>query len=269
MKKMTWLGTGAAFTMNNRQSNILLTSDSGKNLLIDAGSDVRHSLWRVDKSHLDIDGVYVSHLHADHIGGMEWLSLMTYFDPRYKENPKLFIHESLRTRLWKNALSAGLETLQTTVADLNTFYNVEPVMKNGCFNWEGTEFQLVQTVHVVSGREFENSYGLLFKINEKQIFITSDSQHCPAQLNDFYKMSDVIFQDCETLPFKSGVHAHYSELVSLPEEVKKKMFLYHYNDGELPDAEADGFLGFIKQGQVFDFNDSDFEHTDKVYVSDV
>jgi ribonuclease BN (tRNA processing enzyme) len=269
MKSMTWLGTGAAFTMNNRQSNILLTSDTGKNLLLDAGSDVRHSLWRVDKSVLDIDGVYISHLHADHIGGMEWLALMTFFDPRYKGKSKLFIHESLRTRLWKNCLSGGLETLQTQVADLNTFFSVEPVLKNGCFCWEGTEFQLVQTVHVVSGREFENSYGLLFEVNGRKIFFTSDTQFAPNQMKDFYNQADIIFQDCETLPFKSGVHAHYSELVTLPEETKKKMFLYHYNDGELPDAEADGFLGFVRQGQIFDFDTPNFEHTNKVYVSEV
>nr|MBC8427564.1 MBL fold metallo-hydrolase [Pseudomonadota bacterium] len=209
MKEMCFLGSGAAFTMTNRQSNILLTGDNGKNLLIDCGGDIRHSLWRTDKSHLDIDAVYISHLHSDHAGGLEWLSLMSYFDPRYKGQPKLYIHEKLRTRLWKNVLSGGLETIQTKVADLNTFFDVKTIKKNSFFSWERTEFQLVQTVHVVSGREFENSYGLLFEAGGKKIFFTSDSQYAPNQLKDFYNISDVIFHDCETLPFKSGVHAHY------------------------------------------------------------
>jgi hypothetical protein len=30
------------------------------------------------------------------------------------------------------------------------------------------------------------------------------------------------------------------------------MWLYHYSDGLLPDAVADGFLGFARPGQVFD-----------------
>jgi len=180
MKSITWLGTGSAFTMTNRQSNILFTSNSGKNLLIDCGSDIRHSLWRVDRTYLDVDGVYVSHLHADHVGGLEWLSLATYFDPRVKDMPKLFIHENLRVRLWKNVLSGGLETIQTKVADLNTFFNINSISRNGYFSWEGTEFETVQTVHVVSGREFESSYGLLFKVNDKKVFFTSDTQHCPS-----------------------------------------------------------------------------------------
>ncbi|MEM7589467.1 MAG: ribonuclease Z, partial [Myxococcota bacterium] len=31
---------------------------------------------------------------------------------------------------------------------------------------------------------------------------------------------------------------------------------YHYNSGKLPDAKKDGFLGFVKRGQVFDFSNS-------------
>jgi len=31
------------------------------------------------------------------------------------------------------------------------------------------------------------------------------------------------------------------------------MWLYHYQDGELPAAVADGFAGFVAKGQVFEF----------------
>ncbi len=68
--KLTFLGSGSAFTMNNRQSNMIL-EDDGKILLIDCGTDIRHSLHQQDLSYKDIDAVYISHLHADHIGGME------------------------------------------------------------------------------------------------------------------------------------------------------------------------------------------------------
>jgi hypothetical protein len=46
-------------------------------------------------------------------------------------------------------------------------------------------------------------------------------------------MADVIIQDCETSPFKSGVHAHYEDLKTLPENVKQKMILVHYQDNIL------------------------------------
>jgi hypothetical protein len=31
------------------------------------------------------------------------------------------------------------------------------------------------------------------------------------------------------------------------------MWLYDYNDGQLPDAIQDGFKGFITRGQMFNF----------------
>ena len=85
----------------------------------------------------------------------------------------------------------------------------------------------------------------------KTVFITTDTQFCPNQIMDFYKMADVIFHDCEATKFKSGVHAHYDELCTLPKEVKAKMWLYHYQTNDRP-ADKDGFLGFVAKGQEFD-----------------
>ena len=39
------------------------------------------------------------------------------------------------------------------------------------------------------------------------------------------------------------------------DDLKSRMWLYDYQDGDKPDCAADGFLGWIQQGQVFDFDD--------------
>ena len=66
----------------------------------------------------------------------------------------------------------------------------------------------------------------------------------------------MIFHDCETSPFKSGVHAHYDELKTLKNDVKNKMWLYHYQPNTLTEekVQQDGFAGFIKKGLDFDIN---------------
>ena len=94
-------------------------------------------------------------------------------------------------------------------------------------------------------------YGLLINNLGKYVYITADTQYSPQKLLTSYEMATLIFHDCETAKHKTGVHAHYSELNQLELHLKKKMWLYHYNPGALPDAEADGFLGFIKKGQSF------------------
>lgn len=252
MTELTFAGAGAAFTIDNYQSNMVITSPSGKHLLVDCGSDIRHSL-RVSMglSATDIDAVYISHLHADHIGGLEWLAFSTFFNPVAKK-PSMFINRKLAQELWENSLRGGLGSIEGTITDLNTYFDVVECPKNGTFSWEGTEFRLVQVVHYMDGYNIVPSYGLQFEVDGKQYFITTDTQFNPNQIKKFYDDADIIFQDTETTPFKSGVHAHYTELVTLPDEIKQKMWLYHYADGDKPDCIKDGFLGWVQNGQKFD-----------------
>ncbi len=253
--KLTFLGTGSAFTIEgNYHSNMILENDNQKILLIDCGSDARHSLHELGLTYRDIHSVYISHLHADHVGGLEWLAFTTKFDLSVKK-PNLFISEHLVHDLWNKTLSGGLSSLQSEVATLSTYYHVHSVKDHGFFTWEKLKIKLIQTLHVMSGFAILPSFGIEFKVKELSIFITTDTQYGPYQINDFYESSDIIFQDCEIGEHKSHVHAHYDELVKLPEHIKNKMWLYHYNASELPHATEDGFRGFVKKGQCFDFND--------------
>lgn len=249
---ITFLGSGSAFTVgaNNYHSNILLQKGNDS-LLIDAGGDLRFSLNEKKLDYRDIKNVYISHLHADHVGGLEWLALTTFFDQNYKGKPNLFCAENIIKDLWDKSLSGGLSTLSTELATLETFFNPFPLALHESFSWQGIHFKLVQAIHVVSDFSLMPCYGLLINYQGVHIYFTGDTQLAPQQLTDYYQVADVIFHDCETSLVKSGVHAHYSELVLVPQELKKKMWLYDYNAGPLPNAVADGFLGFVKKGQVF------------------
>ena len=93
----------------------------------------------------------------------------------------------------------------------------------------------------------------------ERVYLTTDTQYSPeAAMRAFYLEAKHIFQDCETTPFKSGVHANYEDLKMLPPELKAKMWLYHYQDNVILDydtwntkAITDGFRGFVKTGAVF------------------
>lgn len=258
--KIQFIGTGGAFASLSRgQSNMLFISDSGKKLLLDCGMTAPYKLQELGISAQDLDGVYISHLHADHIGGMEWLGFMTYFNPSAKK-PLLFCERNLMNELWEQSLRGGMRCLQGIDADLHTYFNCHPIdMQNsGLFEWEGYIFRLVQTLHVVGGYSFNNSYGLMiYSVDntEHKTFITTDTQFTyPCPLQGFYDKATVIFHDCETSKFKSGVHAHYDDMNNfLNDDTKKKMYLYHH--GEKRDTvETDGFAGFVTTGQVFDLN---------------
>ena len=136
---------------------------------------------------------------------------------------------------------------------LSTYFNVHEIGKDNSFIWQGITFQLIPVIHVYNDDVLMPCYGLFFEYNGKRIFFTSDTQYTPDNLSVFYEQADIIFHDCETSITPSGVHAHYTQLVTLPLHLKKKLWLYHYAPGPRSDAVKDGFLGFVARGQVFTF----------------
>lgn len=254
--RLIFIGTGSAFTVGdgNYQSNIILEADSKEKLLIDCGSDARLSLYEQGFSYQDIQDVYISHLHADHIGGLEWLAFTNKFNP-IGAKPCLHLSDQLVKDLWDKALSASLNPSQDPTITLSTYFDVD-VISNKIFHWKKTSFHLFETLHIVYPFWRMPSYGLWFETNKKNILITTDTQLFEG-MQDLYHQSHIIFQDCETDPIKSGVHAHYTELKNLDLSIKNKMWLYHYQPGSLPNAKEDGFRGFISKGQCFDFNNEE------------
>lgn len=246
---ITFAGVGNAFTdALHYQSNAFVTSDSGKRLLLDCGGDARFSLGEFGVTNANVgswlDGVFISHIHADHVGGLEWLAFCTYFNPTVPR-PKLYIAEELVSPLW-DTLKHGFDCITGVDVDLNSFFEVLP-FKTG-FLWEGIEFRAVKGQHVFSNKTPIPVYGLRFG----NVYYSADTV-ITENTTKACEESDLVFHDCETNARLSGVHAHYTQLVDLPNELKKKMWLYHYSPNPQYDFVKDGFLGFVKKGQSFEY----------------
>jgi len=265
--KITFLGTGSAFTKNNYQTNTLITYRD-KTLLIDAGGDIRFSLDKAGMSYKDVHAVYITHLHNDHIGGIEYLAFCNYFDPSIKEKPQLIGNNELIRELWNNSLRGGLKSIQGKKTSLDDYFDVMMIRKNGKFIWEGIEFHIVQSIHIIDEYSIVPSFGLMIHYGGKKIYYTGDTQFAPNQILDFYKEADLIIHDCETTPFKSGVHANYLDIITLPKEIKTKMMLQHYQDNVISPDQIEGWrdsskeagftcwdnknYGFVMRGSIFD-----------------
>jgi ribonuclease BN (tRNA processing enzyme) len=253
--RLIFLGTSAALVTDshNFQSNLLLQNSEDESLLIDCGSDARRALNQYQLTHRHVNSVYISHLHADHAGGLEWLAFSRKFDDEQVPKPNLYISETFVDNLWEHTLSGGLNSLHDEPASLSAFFQVHAIPEKGSFNWQNIIFSLVKMQHIYSEFSEMPSYGLFFSLNHQKIFLTTDTQFQPEKLKSYYQAADIIFQDCETNEKASGVHAHYQQLKTLDLAIRAKMWLYHYNSNNLPDAQKEGFLGFVKPGQFFEF----------------
>jgi len=283
------------------QSNFLIEFDApgkrGKDsyrLLIDAGGDIRHALKGVGLTSADIDGVYISHPHSDHIGGMEYLGLTTIFNPFYTQakkewlgdqfivdklfleqklwptppnnaKPDLFIHRKVLEPL-KRAIAPGLDTMQgVPTVSIETYFDIHLIGKqeNGEVNThifpdvEGHwEMTPLFAMHVISSSEEMASYGIsLQHSGEYNILMPTDTQHMmPPQLATHYKRANRIYMDCETSRFPSGVHPHISDLINNMDTDIKKKCLLYHYD-ELPEYPEGMFYGILKNGDSHSYPD--------------
>jgi hypothetical protein len=283
------------YYMPKWQSNFLLEFDmpSKRNgqgpyrLLLDIGGDARHALKAFGLSSTDIDGIYISHPHNDHIGGMEYIGLTTLFNPFYtpakkrwlgeefiankllheekmwsnppaNTKPDLFVHKKVLEPL-RRAVGPGLDTVQG-VPDvcLETYFDVHLVGKQE----DGTtithvfqdgeetwKMKPIFAMHVFSSSEEMPSYGISLQHSRGyNVLMPTDIQFMiPPQLEMHYKKADRIYMDCETSPFPSGVHPHISDLISTLNPEIQKKCLLYHYDS-YPVVPEGMFFGILKVG---------------------
>ena len=73
--QVRFLGSGDAFGSGGRLQSCILVNHSGGRFLIDCGASAMISLRRFDVDPNSVNGVFLTHLHGDHFGGLPFLIL--------------------------------------------------------------------------------------------------------------------------------------------------------------------------------------------------
>lgn len=268
---LQFLGVGGAFSLPvtpgdlssaAMQSNMVITAPSGARMLFDCGTDIRFSAQMCGYDSRSFHAIYISHEHADHVGGLEWLLLNRLFDSS-SPRPLLIAEHQLFDRIW-TMLQPSL--LITVKGRMEFAHYVEQCLMQMAEDglgfkhphavvWEGLNLKLVENIHVQHPTASLKSYGLLIRSSQDVVYISSDTIFDREQIIRIAHEATVLFQDCE-MGFKTGTHAYYDDLLTLPAAVRAKMWLYHYSPIEAAqkDVHADGFCGFVHRGQIFEFN---------------
>jgi len=256
--ELFFLGVGSAFAKKLNQTNLLLIKGND-HILIDCGTSGPRALAGAGVPITDIRNLFITHSHADHIGGLEEVALLGRYATKRK--PVMIITETYQHILWDMSLRGGCAYNEEEAGDVLLFADFFEIQRPRYISNAtrlssetevgGIKLKFVRTKHIPdSSGSWESSFWSCGVIIDDRILFTSDTRFDPELLGyctENFSL-EAIFHDCQF--FTGGVHAGLEELATLPPEMRKKIFLAHYGDNwekfEPRIAEL-GFAGLARQ----------------------
>jgi ribonuclease BN (tRNA processing enzyme) len=267
MLTVTFLGVGSAFAKRNFNANLLFefwskdwtgaqpSKPPEDTLMVDFGVTGPLALYALKEkpgfeylrtpgggiNYPAIRKVFISHQHADHIGGLEEMALMNFFVFNDKKTGKPYKAEIISTinilvNLWDHSLKGGLNTVQHRYALLQDYFFIRALVPcqpgKNTFDVGPYTFEIFPTDHVHIERKYDwPSYGLYITGPDGDpVFYSGDTRFdYPAYLR-MMESAGLCFHDCQLFDQQDPVHATLSEMRTLPEDVRKKTLLYHFGD---------------------------------------
>ncbi len=258
--ELLFIGTGTAFARRLFQTNFLIVKGDA-HIMVDFGMTGVEALdATTGRAPTDIRVVLPTHSHADHIGGLEFLALINrYYGVPVLGHPrlKMLVTGEYQDILWERSLSGGMAWNENSESDglmqLSDYFDIihpVPVQVDGhlvhLIEHEGIRIELFRTNHIPDSAPDAAgafvSYGLLI---DDRIFFSGDTKFDRALIDRYSDRAEWMFHDAGLLP--NPVHASLPELDTLPDAVRRKMFLVHYPDNA-PGTLLDGFAGWTQQG---------------------
>lgn len=229
--KMTFLGCGDGFSVEQGHNSALLAF-AGTNLCIDFPESNHGGLHQLGMKLNEVEQIFVTHLHEDHVNGLQKLALFHRVYPR-KGKPRLYVPTGLRDDLWQ-ILRHGLELTTRGRRSLEDYFDVVCVEET--FEIAGVRFELNQTQHVPEML----SYGLLCK---PYFYFSGDTRMDEPFIREAAEEVQTIFHECHMQDDQLPSHTSLDELLTLPEAIQEKILLMHYVDDYVQKDERDEFHG--------------------------
>lgn len=226
---LRFLGVGAALATELGSASAVLERDGKPLLLIDCGQEALTAyLARYGEPP---DALYLTHVHLDHVAGMERLFVRSYFDAARRGRTRIYVAAPL-VPLLQGRIADYPGVLAEGGANYWDAFQLIPHSRG--FWHQGLWFDVFATRHHAPS----TSFGLRL---HGAFAYTGDTRPIPEVLEQVADAGELVAHDCGLVgnPSHTGLDDLEREY---PRELRERMLLYHY--GSAADGAALAAKGY-------------------------
>lgn len=236
------LGVGDAFAGKYYSTALALEAD-GRWLLVDCPHPIRKMMIEspapIDVG--DLDAVVLTHLHGDHVSGLEGLAFFDHFVERRRT--VLVTHPRNAETLWSRHYEATMATIigadgrRQPDRGFADYFDHRALTPDGPVEIGPFSIECRPTRHHIF------TTALRITAGGRSVGYSADTAFDPA-LIDWLAEADRVVHEVNF----GGAHTPYDKLVGLPAAVRDKMWLVQYSDLFAVDESA---IEPLREGRVY------------------
>ncbi|MEF9475707.1 MAG: ribonuclease Z [Candidatus Mariimomonas ferrooxydans] len=222
---MIILGSGTCVPSLKRSAPAYYLEEEGRQVLIDCGGGTVLQLEKSGRSYKDIDAVFITHSHPDHVAGIMPLIHALVATPLFKREKGLLLAgpKNLK-KFYENCIipvTGSPKTFSIQIQEIEDKMDYPPF-----------RIFTANTVHS------ENSLAFRFECGSKSVVITGDADYGP-ELVELSKKCDILIADCSfTDNMKTSGHMTPKECGLIAREAGvKKLLLSHLHSLPFPNSD--------------------------------
>lgn len=194
--KITILGSGTAVPSLERNSSGVLIQDEGINTLIDFGYGTLKELLNLGITYHDIDRIFFTHNHPDHVCDLIPFLFGTRYRPSARKKDLEIVAGPGFQEFFNGLMSAFKHWLTPTEYTLRIIEIDEGSQQFG--NHQVT-FKKVQHIQMSRAFRFENSAG-------KSVVLSGDTDYCQGMI-ELGREADLLILEC-AMPDEEKIAGH-------------------------------------------------------------